>query len=83
MKLPKKRLGFFWRISSKMTTKDETVQPPGPSLVSAPNESLFGKITRLVKLISIEPVVFFYAVGFSITMVISPSVYMEKICRVI
>ena len=45
-------------------------------------KSIFQKIIGILQLITIEPVVFFYAVGFSITMVVSPGLYMEKICSV-
>ena len=39
-------------------------------------------LTKFLKNITVEPVVFLYAVGFSLTMVVSPALYFEKICRV-
>ena len=44
--------------------------------------SPINKLTSLLKAITVEPVVFFYALGFSITMVISPNLYLEKTCTV-
>ena len=37
---------------------------------------------KFFKSITIEPVVFFYALGFSITIIVSPQLYLEKICTV-
>ena len=48
-----------------------------------PSRSIFQKIIGIFQLITIEPVVFFYAVGYSITMVVSPGLYLEKICTVL
>ena len=32
--------------------------------------------------ITVEPVIFFYAIGFGISTIISPSLYFDKICKV-
>ena len=37
---------------------------------------------RMLKNITVEPVAFFYALGFSVTMVISPNLYFDKVCKV-
>ena len=58
------------------TKKDETDDG------ITPGSSPINKLTSLLKAITIEPVVFFYALGFSITMVISPNLYLEKTCTV-
>lgn len=49
---------------------------------SAPAERLFVSIIRLLKNVTIEPVVFLYALGFSLTIIVTPSLYMQKICEV-
>ena len=37
---------------------------------------------KVVTNITVEPVIFFYAIGFGITTIISPSLYFDKICKV-
>ena len=37
---------------------------------------------KVIKNITVEPVIFFYAIGFGITTIISPSLYFDKICKV-
>ena len=38
---------------------------------------------KVVTNITVEPVIFFYAIGFGITTIISPSLYFDKICTCI
>ena len=38
--------------------------------------------TKVIRNITVEPVIFFYAIGFGITTIISPSLYFDKICKV-
>ena len=37
---------------------------------------------KIIKNVTVEPVIFFYAVGFGITTIISSSLYFDKICKV-
>ena len=37
---------------------------------------------KVIKNITVEPVIFFYAIGFGITTVITASLYFDKICKV-
>ena len=37
---------------------------------------------KIIKHVTVEPVIFFYAVGFGITTIISSSLYFDKICKV-
>lgn len=53
---------------------------PADPISEDPSRNSFQKIIGIFQLITIEPVVFFYAVGYSITMVVSPGLYLEKIC---
>ena len=53
-----------------------------PKINSVQKPNICQRFLGILKLITIEPTVFFYAVGFSITMVVTPSLYMEKICMV-
>ena len=46
------------------------------------NSGLFGKLKYILKNITVEPVVFFYSLGFSITMIPSYNLYFEKTCTV-
>ena len=39
-------------------------------------------VDKVIMNITVEPVIFFYAIGFGITTIISPSLYFDKICRV-
>ena len=39
-------------------------------------------IKKFFGFFTVEPVVFFYALGFSLTMVITPVLYFEKTCKV-
>ena len=64
-----------------MTTIEANVDPK-LSFGSSPGKRASIGIARALNSITIEPVVFLYALGFSITMVVTPSLYMEKICRV-
>jgi hypothetical protein len=66
-----------------MATNQEAAKPDHiMSYGSGSVDRLFIMVTRFFKNITVEPVVFFYAVGFSITMVISPNLYFEKTCTV-
>ena len=56
---------------------------PADPISEDPSRNSFQKIIGIFQLITIEPVVFFYAVGYSITMVVSPGLYLEKICTVL
>ena len=40
------------------------------------------KVRSIFSFITVEPVVFLYALGFSLTMVITPVLYFEKTCKV-
>ena len=40
------------------------------------------KVRSVFSFITVEPVVFLYALGFSLTMVITPVLYFEKTCKV-
>ena len=40
------------------------------------------KMKQILGFFTVEPVVFFYALGFSLTMVITPVLYFEKTCKV-
>ena len=64
-----------------MSTIESNVDPK-LSFGSSPGKRATISIARALHSITIEPVVFLYALGFSITMVVSPSLYMEKICTV-
>lgn len=64
-----------------MSTIESNVDPK-LSFGSSPGKRATIGIARALHSITIEPVVFLYALGFSITMVVSPSLYMEKICTV-
>ena len=55
---------------------------PVLSYGSGPWERLFVNVKRFFKSITIEPVVFFYSLGFSITIIVSPNLYFEKTCLV-
>ena len=46
------------------------------------NSGLFGKWKYFLRNITVEPVVFFYSLGFSITMLPSYNLYFEKTCTV-
>ena len=37
---------------------------------------------KIVQNITVEPVIFFYAIGHSVTTIITQSLYFEKICKV-
>ena len=37
---------------------------------------------KVIMNITVEPVIFFYAIGFGITTIISPALYFDKICKV-
>ena len=37
---------------------------------------------KIVTNVTVEPVILFYAIGFGITTIISPSLYFDKICKV-
>ena len=39
-------------------------------------------LKKVTRNITVEPVIFFYAIGIGITAIITPSVYFEKICKV-
>ena len=60
----------------------ETNVDPSLSFGSGPRKRASVGIARLFKLITIEPVVFLYGLGISISFVVSPALYMEKICTV-
>ena len=60
----------------------ETNVDPSLSFGSGPRKRAYVGIARLFKLITIEPVVFLYGLGISISFVVSPALYMEKICTV-
>ena len=49
---------------------------------SGPFEKFFHLLTKFLKNITVEPVVFFYSLGFSITMLPSYNLYFEKTCTV-
>lgn len=38
--------------------------------------------SKLVRNVTVEPVVFFYSLGFSITIIASPQLYFDKTCKV-
>ena len=40
------------------------------------------KVRSIFSFITVEPVVFLYALGFSLTMVITPVLYFDKTCKV-
>ena len=40
-------------------------------------------VNKVIMNITVEPVIFFYAIGFGITTIISPALYFDKICKVI
>jgi len=60
----------------------ETNVDPSLSFGSGPRKRASVGIARLFKLLTIEPVVFLYGLGISISFVVSPALYMEKICTV-
>ena len=66
---------------NKQITMNTDKNPADP-IPGDPSRTIFQKIIGIFQLITIEPVVFFYAVGYSITMVVSPGLYLEKICTV-
>ena len=49
---------------------------------SGPFEKFFHLLTKFLKNITVEPVVFFYSLGFSITMLPSANLYFDKTCSV-
>jgi len=61
---------------------NEAAKYPEISYGSGPFVRAFVYIVKFFKSITIEPVVFFYALGFSITIIVSPQLYLEKICTV-
>ena len=67
---------------NKQITMNADKNPADP-ISENPSRNIFQKIIGIFQLITIEPVVFFYAVGYSITMVVSPGLYLEKICTVL
>ena len=60
------------------TSKVEPVLTYG----SGPIDRLFFSAVKFLRNVTVEPVVFFYALGYSITMVVTPNLYIEKICTV-
>ena len=49
---------------------------------TGPLEKFFHLLTKFLKNITVEPVVFFYSLGFSITMLPSANLYFDKTCKV-
>ena len=49
---------------------------------TGPFEKFFHLLTKFLKNITVEPVVFFYSLGFSITMLPSANLYFDKTCKV-
>ena len=45
-------------------------------------DKLWNTFKKLIGSITVEPVIFFYAIGFGVTTIITSSLYMEKICKV-
>ena len=68
---------------NKQITMSTDKNPADPNSEDPTSRNIFQKIIGIFQLITIEPTVFFYAVGYSITMVVSPGLYLEKICTVL
>ncbi len=49
---------------------------------SGPTKRSLTAISRFLRNVTVEPVVFLYALGFSLTIVVSPNLYYDKICSV-
>ena len=68
----------------KMAPKTEDKPDHDEEIIynTGPFEKFFHLLTKLLKNITIEPVVFFYSLGFSITMLPSANLYFDKTCKV-
>ena len=65
-----------------MDTLGESKYEPVLTYGSGPIERLFAILVKFFKNVTVEPVAFFYALGFSITTIVTPNLYIEKICTV-
>ena len=46
-----------------------------------PIEKATSLTSKLIRNVTVEPVVFFYSLGFSITIIASPQLYFDKTCK--
>ena len=47
-----------------------------------PSTALWQTVKKVFKNITVEPVIFFYGIGFGVTAIITQALYFDKICQV-
>ena len=71
-------------ITSRMQTTNESKKNANGTSTFGESSStkIWHATQKMVQNITVEPVIFFYAIGHSVTTIITQSLYFEKICKV-
>ena len=66
----------------QFTNEDKKNTNGATTLGERSSTKMWHATQKIVQNITVEPVIFFYAIGHSVTTIITQSLYFEKICKV-